>query len=92
MSKLQDYRSVRFFWREKGDIERMIGIEKILAANKDLRRAWRAYQKAKRDFETFLETEIDRLEDQDPEMCGGCGATHPDDRCINCHHDFYPGK
>ena len=20
--------------------------------------------------------------------CGGCGATHPKERCINCHHDF----
>lgn len=24
--------------------------------------------------------------------CGGCGATHPRERCINCFHDFGDGK
>ncbi len=24
--------------------------------------------------------------------CGGCGANHPRERCINCHHDFGSGS
>ena len=24
--------------------------------------------------------------------CGGCGATHPNERCINCFHDFTPNN
>lgn len=25
-------------------------------------------------------------------MCGGCGATHPDQRCIGCLHNFGGGS
>lgn len=28
------------------------------------------------------------MSDQQYETCGGCGATHPDQRCIGCLHYF----
>jgi len=32
------------------------------------------------------------MSDQQYEMCGGCGATHPDHRCIGCLHYFGAGS
>lgn len=32
--------------------------------------------------------EIEKLLRPAYNACGGCGADHPSQRCINCHHQF----
>lgn len=32
--------------------------------------------------------EIEKLLQHQYNPCGGCGATHPSQRCLGCHHPF----
>ncbi|WP_274869686.1 hypothetical protein [Phaeobacter gallaeciensis] len=72
----------------------MTGIERVLAEDLELRRAWRDLKSAERALSRIIKQRLNEAErdEFDTEMCGGCGAIHPDQRCIGCLHDFYPRK
>ena len=63
-----DLRMLAYFWRDKEDLERLIGHEEILAAHPTIAAAWSTYKTAKRTLALVIDAELSEAEARaDPE-------------------------